>query len=113
MRACLRGRRAVHGWNKANRRLETGTVNECVYNADNHFPPETKATFSLKTVKTSDAFIPSFLREPDEKEGTEREEITRERQREMFLVVETGFFSENGRKITCKTEIFCAIIKVL
>jgi len=44
----------------------------CVYKAIIHFPPETKATFSLKTVRTSAAFIPSFLRDPDEKDGTER-----------------------------------------
>lgn len=51
----------------------------CVYNAIIHFPPETKATFSLKTVRTSAAFIPSFLRDPDEKEGTERKKKEEER----------------------------------
>ncbi len=67
-------------------RQSCSTVNVCVcvcvcYNAIKHFPPETKATFSLKTVKTSAAFIPSFLRDPDEKDGTKREGKKEERKK--------------------------------
>lgn len=35
------------------------------------YKPETKATFSLRTVRTSVAFTPSFLREPAERDETE------------------------------------------
>lgn len=58
----------------------------CVYNAIIHFPPETKATFSLKTVRTSAAFIPSFLRDPDEKDGTERERERKEKERDIKVM---------------------------
>lgn len=58
----------------------------CVYNAIIHFPPETKATFSLKTVRTSAALIPSFLRDPDEKDGTEREGKKRREKRDIKVI---------------------------
>ena len=43
--------------------------------------PETNATFSLSTVRTSHAFIPSFRRELDDRDGT-WEERKNERERE-------------------------------
>jgi len=74
----------------------------CVYKAIIHFPPETKATFSLKTVRTSAAFIPSFLRDPDEKDGTERKK-KEERKKGIYKLcrLRTVTGPRQRRKHTC------------